>query len=77
VCTHLFSKDYEHGTQECARPLSFAREHFKERMFDFQKQRASPKVRQSESQRSHECERGTQECVRYNDVNNLQRPGKN
>jgi hypothetical protein len=38
------------------------REHFKEPMFDCDKQHAK-----LEGQRSHEWERGTQECVRHND----------
>jgi hypothetical protein len=37
----------------------FMSEHFKGLMFDCHQQRALPK-------RSHECERGTQECVRHN-----------
>jgi hypothetical protein len=28
-------------------------------------------TRNPKGQRSHECERGTQECVRHNDFNNL------
>jgi hypothetical protein len=39
-------------------------EQFKGRMFDCHKQHL-------ESERSHECERGTQECVRHNDLNIL------
>jgi hypothetical protein len=31
----------------------------------------------SEGQRSHECERGTHECVRHNDFNILRRLTKN
>jgi hypothetical protein len=30
-----------------------------------------------EGQRSHECERGTQECVRHNDFNHLYHLGEN
>ena len=40
-------------------------EHFKGLMFDFHKQA------NLEGQRSQECERGTQECVRHNDFNIL------
>jgi hypothetical protein len=40
-------------------------------MFDRHEQHAVPMVRQSRRQRSQECERGTQECVRHNDFNIL------
>jgi hypothetical protein len=33
-------------------------------------------VRKLEGPRSHECERGTQECVRHNDFNELTTSGK-
>jgi len=35
------------------------------------KQYAVPTVRHLEGWRSHECERGTQECVRHNEFNIL------
>jgi hypothetical protein len=37
-------------------------------------QNAVPMVANLEGRRSHECERGTQECVRHNDFNILVRP---
>jgi hypothetical protein len=41
------------------------REHFKGLMFDCHKQHAVPMDANLEGQRSHECERGTHECVRH------------
>ena len=47
---------------DAARISFLMSEHFEELMFDCRKQHAVPMV---EGQRSHECERGTQECVRH------------
>jgi hypothetical protein len=46
-------------------------------MFDWQKQLAAPMCGNLEGQRSHECERGTHECVRHNAFNILRRPTEN
>jgi hypothetical protein len=39
-------------------------------MFACHKQRLRQWCAKLEGQRSHECERGTHECVRHNDFNN-------
>src|SRR5271170_5820901 len=66
VLVKMCRDESRHGTHECAMSLRFyCAKHSRGRMLLAEQPGISLKLRWEQTRRSHECERGTQECVRH------------